>query len=121
MNEVFKQFMSMYGIPDDEIAVFARVACHAAEITGFSAGDFLIKLGEYYNAIYKMVEAAQQAAEKIEDIFKRLFEHWPDFSPPLSRLQKLWIAQRREAERQRERVRLKYLEWLFHFRRYKPP
>ena len=40
--------------------------------------------------------------------------------PPLSKLERLWRKQRRRAERERWRVLLKYLEFLYIIRQYKP-
>ena len=40
--------------------------------------------------------------------------------PPLSKLERLWRKQRRRAERERWCVRLKYLEFLYIIRQYKP-
>ena len=40
--------------------------------------------------------------------------------PPLSKLERLWRTQRRRADRERWRVLLKYLEFLYIIRQYKP-
>ena len=101
MNEYAQGF----NISSEEIAVFVSVARKAADMMNISISELFGKLESYARAMEDIMEAI--AALEI--------------SPPPSKLERLWRAQRRRAERERMRVFLKYLEFLFVIRKYKPP
>ena len=61
--------------------------------------------------------------KKIDDFlrkFRREFADCPALPPPPSKLERLWRAQRRRADRERWHVRLKHLELLYTIKRCKP-
>ena len=61
--------------------------------------------------------------KKIDDFLRELRRESADFSalpPPPSKLERLWRAQRRRADRERWHVLLKYLEFLYTIKRCKP-
>lgn len=75
----------------------------------------------------ELAEALQRVIEAIKEIFGRLGEEIKrildavdelEFPPPLSKLARKWLADRRRADRERERVKIKAF---FARRIYKPP
>jgi len=115
-----------FNISDEEIAVFVRVARKAADIMNISISELFGKLESYVRAMEAIGEffdsilnAIQETVDDLADIMEKL--EVLELPPPLSKLERLWMAQLRRAERERMRVFLKYLEFLFVIRRYKPP
>ena len=116
-----------FNISDEEIAVFVRVARKAADTMNISISELFGKLESYARAMEEIgaffdsiFNAIRETTDDLADIMQEIsvLELPP---PPLSKMERLWRAQRRRAERERMRVFLKYLEFLFVIRRYKPP
>lgn len=111
-----------FNISDEEIAVFVRVARKAADIMNISISELFGKLESYaraMEAIGAFFDSIFNAIRETADIMEEIAAL--EISPPPSKLERLWRTQRRRAERERMRVFLKYLEFLFVIRRYKPP
>lgn len=117
--EAFKNRFSGFGISNEEIAVFTDVAQRAAAISGINLSEFFEILAGFCRAIEGIIKVVQDAADSLTELFEKAKSFI--FPPPLSRLQRLWRAQRRRAEREEMRVRLKYLAFLYYMKRYKPP
>ena len=78
----------------------------------------------------ELAEALQRIIEAIKDAFGRLGEEIKrfldavdelEFPPPLSKLARKWLADRRRADRERERVKIKVFFERAARRVYKPP
>lgn len=115
-----------FNISDEEIAVFVRVARKAADTMNISISELFGKLESYARAMEAIgaffdstLNAIRETADNLADIMEEIAAL--EISPPPSKLERLWRTQRRRAERERMRVFLKYLEFLFVTRRYKPP
>lgn len=115
-----------FNISSEEIAVFIRVARTAADAMGLSLSELFGKLEQFTRAI----EAIGGVLDCVLNLIREKADELADFMeqveklglpPPLSKLERLWRTQRRRAERERMKVFLKYLEFLFVFKRYKPP
>lgn len=117
--EAFKNRFSGFGISNEEIAVFTDVAQRAAAISGINLSEFFEILAGFCRTIEGIIKVVQDAADSLTELFEKAKSFI--FPPPLSRLQRLWRAQRRRAEREEMRVRLKYLAFLYYMKRYKPP
>ena len=114
-----------FNISGEEIAVFVSVARKAADIMNISISELFGKLESYARAMEAIgaffdstLNAIRETADNLADIMEEIAAL--EISPP-SKLERLWRTQRRRAERERMRVFLKYLEFLFVIRRYKPP
>ena len=111
-----------FNISGEEIAVFVSVARKAADIMNISISELFGKLESYaraMEAIGAFFDSIFNAIRETADIMEEIAAL--EISPPPSKLERLWRTQRRRAERERMRVFLKYLEFLFVIRRYKPP
>ena len=115
-----------FNISGEEIAVFVSVARKAADIMNISISELFGKLESYARAMEaigaffdSILNAIRETADNSADIMEEIAAL--EISPPPSKLERLWRTQRRRAERERMRVFLKYLEFLFVIRRYKPP
>lgn len=115
-----------FNISNEEIAVFVSVARKAADTMNISISELFGKLARYARAMEaigdvfdSILNAIRETVDALADIMEEL--EVLELSPPLSKLERLWRAQRRRAERERMRVFLKYLEFLFVIRKYKPP
>ena len=117
--EAFKNRFSGFAISNEEIAVFFDVAQRTAEIAKISVAELFEALASLCRFIDDTFKAIQDTAESLAAIFEQVDAL--TLPPPLSRLQRLWRAQRRRAEREETRVRLKYLAFLYSMKRYKPP
>lgn len=117
--EAFKNRFSGFAISNEEIAVFFDVAQRTAEIAKISVAERFKALASLCRFIDDTFKAIQDTAESLAAIFEQVDAL--TLPPPLSRLQRLWRAQRRRAEREETRVRLKYLAFLYSMKRYKPP
>lgn len=117
--EAFKNRFSGFAISNEEIAVFFDVAQRTAEIAKISVAELFEALASLCRFIDDIFKAIQDTAESLAAIFEQVDAL--TLPPPLSRLQRLWRAQRRRAEREETRVRLKYLAFLYSMKRYKPP
>lgn len=117
--EAFKNRFSGFAISNEEIAVFFDVAQRTAEIAKISVAELFEALAGLYRFIDDIFKAIQDTAESLAAIFEQVDAL--TLPPPLSRLQRLWRTQRRRAEREETRVRLKYLAFLYSMKRYKPP
>ena len=122
MNEYAQGF----NISSEEIAVFVSVARKAADMMNISISELFGKLESYARAMEaigaffdSILNAIRETADNLADIMEEIAAL--EISPPPSKLERLWRTQRRRAERERMRVFLKYLEFLFVIRRYKPP
>jgi len=115
-----------FNISGEEIEVFVSVARKAADTMNISISELFGKLERYARAMEaigavfdSILNAIQETVDDLADIMEKL--EVLELPPPLSKLERLWMAQRRRAERERMRVFLKYLEFLFVIRKYKPP
>lgn len=115
-----------FNISSEEIAVFVSVARKAADMMNISISELFGKLERYARAMEaigaffdSILNAIRETVDDLADIMQEIAV-W-ELLPPLSKLERLWRAQRRRAERERMRVFLKYLEFLFVIRKYKPP
>ena len=115
-----------FNISGEEIAVFGSAARKAADIMNISISELFGKLESYARAMEaigaffdSILNAIRETADNSADIIEEIAAL--EISPPPSKLERLWRTQRRRAERERMRVFLKYLEFLFVIRRYKPP
>lgn len=122
MNEYAQGF----NISSEEIAVFVRVARKAADVMNISISELFGKLESYARAMEaigafldSILNAIRETVDDLADIMQEIAVL--ELPPPLSKLERQWRAQRRRAERERMRVFLKYLEFLFVIRKYKPP
>lgn len=115
----FKNRFSGFGISSEDIAVFADVARRAAAITGVSVAELFESLAGLWRAIDKIFSVVKESVKSITELLEEIKDI--DLPPPLSALQRLWKAQRQQAEREKLRVRLKYLAYLLFIRHYKPP
>ena len=115
-----------FNISSEEIAVFVQVARKAADTMNISISELFGKLERYARAMEaigavfdSILNMTRETVDSLADVMEEIAVL--EFPPPLSKLERLWIAQRRRAERERMRVFLKYLEFLFVIRKYKPP
>lgn len=114
-----KRILQSMNITSEETAIFIDVAQRTAAISGIDLSDFFEIIAGFCRAIDSFFKVIQDTAESIAAIFEQVDAL--TIPPPLSRLQRLWRAQRRRAEREEMRVRLKYLDFLYYMKRYKPP
>lgn len=114
-----KQILKSMDITSEETAIFIDVAQRTAAISGIDLSEFFEILAGFCRAIEGIIKVIQDTAESLKAMFEQVDAL--TLSPPLSRLQRLWRAQRRRAEREEMRVRLKYLAFLYSMKRYKPP
>lgn len=114
-----KQILKSMDITSEETAIFIDVAQRTAEISGIDLSDFFEIIAGFCRAIDSFFKVIQETADSLTELFEKAKSFI--FPPPLSRLQRLWRAQRRRAEREKMRVRLKYLDFLYYMKRYKPP
>lgn len=122
MNEYAQGF----NISSEEIAVFVSVARKAADMMNISISELFGKLescarameaiGAFFDSI---LNAVWETVDDLADIMQEIAVL--EISPPPSKQERLWRTQRRRAERERMRVFLKYLEFLFVIKKYKPP
>ena len=117
--EAFKNRFSGFAISNEEIAVFFDVAQRTAETAKIYVAELFEALASLCRFIDDTFKAIQDTAESLAAIFEQVDAL--TLPPPLSRLQRLWRAQRRRAEREETRGRLKYLAFLYSMKRYKPP
>ena len=117
--EAFKNRFSGFAISNEEIAVFFDVAQRTAELAKISVAELFEALASLCRFIDDIFKAIQDTAESLAAIFEQVDAL--TLPPPLSRLQRLRRTQRRRAEREETRVRLKYLAFLYSMKRYKPP
>ena len=115
-----------FNISGEEIAVFVSVARKAADMMSISISELFGKLESYARAMEaigavfdSILNMTRETVDNLADIMEEIAAL--EISPPPSKLERLWRTQRRRAERERMRVFLKYLEFLFVIRRYKPP
>ena len=115
-----------FNISSEEIAVFVSVARKAADMMNISISELFGKLERYARAMEaigaifdSVLNIIRDTADSLADIMEEIAVL--ELPPPLSKLERLWRAQRRRAERERMRVFLKYLEFLFVIKKYKPP
>lgn len=115
-----------FNISGEEIAVFVSVARKAADMMSISISELFGKLESYARAMEaigaffdSILNAIRETVDNLADIMEEIAAL--EISPPPSKLERLWRTQRRRAERERMRAFLKYLEFLFVIRRYKPP
>lgn len=115
-----------FNISSEEIAVFVSVARKAAGMMNISISELFGELERYARAMEaigaifdSVLNIIRDTPDSLADIMEEIAVL--EFPPPLSKLERLWRAQRRRAERERMRVFLKYLEFLFVIRKYKPP
>lgn len=113
------QILLSMDITSEETAVFIDIAQRTAEESGINLSEFFEILAGFCRAIEGIIKVVQDAADSLTELFEKAKSFI--FPPPLSRLQRLWRAQRRRAEREEMRVRLKYLAFLYYMKRYKPP
>lgn len=114
-----KQILRSMDITSEETTVFIDVAQRTAAISGINLSEFFEILAGFCRDIDSFFKVIQETAESLTEIFKQVKSL--TIPPPLSRLQRLWWAQRRRAEGEEMQVRMKYLAFLYHMKRYKPP
>lgn len=112
-EEIAVFIAGFHDISSEKIAVFVREARTAADMMGISVSEFF---GELQRLFYAM-EAIRSVLDGALNAIRETLE----LPPPLSKLERLWRTQRRRADRERMRVLLKYLDFLFVVRKYKPP
>lgn len=115
-----------FNISSEEIAVFIRVARTAADTMGITVSELFGKLERFAYAMEAIGAIFDSALNIIRDTVDSLADIIQEIAvwelpPPPSKLERLWRTQRRRAERERMRVFLKYFEFLFVIRKYKPP
>ena len=115
-----------FNISSEEIAVFVSVARKAADMMSISISELFGKLESYARAMEaigaffdSILNAIRETVDNLADIMEEIAAL--EISPPPSKQERLWRTQRRRAERERMRVFLKYLEFLFVIKKYKPP
>lgn len=119
-------YAGFFGVSNEDIAVFVRVARTAAGMMGISLAELFGGLESACRAMEtietafnNILNGVRETADNLADIMEEIAVL--ELPPPLSKLERLWRTQRRRAEQERMRVLLKYLDFLFVIRKYKPP
>lgn len=112
MNEEVNERERLSGLYGEEVVR----AVEALAGYGISVADLMEAVGRILNAMFGAWDSIKKFAEQVQDILS---------ISPQSKLERLWIAQRRTADRQRERVKINlYNERARAYaaqRQYRPP
>lgn len=95
----------------------------AAEQLAQFAAAYGISTDELAEALQRVIEAIKDAFGRLGEEIKRFLDAMDELElpPPLSKLARKWLADRRRADRERERVKIKVLFERAAGRAYKPP